>query len=72
VCAKVKLIENYKKRGLFKQNHPELVAQLHPVKNAHTDLEKVTGGSNKSAQWVCHDARPLLADALIPMSGLPL
>ena len=41
------------KRGLLKNEHPELVGQLHPCKNAHKDLDSVTCGSMKVAVWVC-------------------
>ena len=43
------------KRGPLRDEHPELVAQLHPTKNAHIDFEKVTSGSPIKAVWVCHD-----------------
>ena len=56
-CAKVKRLEKFKKRGLLKDEKPELVAQLHPTKNAHIDLDKVTSGSGKSAVWVCHERK---------------
>ena len=54
-CAVQIRIENQSKRGLLNDEHPELVAQLHPTKNAHIDLDKVTSGSQIKAVWVCHD-----------------
>ena len=53
----MKRLENFKKSDLLKHEHPELVAQLHPTKNAHIDLDKVTSGSQKSAVWVCHERK---------------
>ena len=40
-------------RGLLRDEHADLVKQLHPTKNAHIDLDKVTSGSIISALWVC-------------------
>ena len=44
-------------RGLVRDEHPELVKQLHPTKNAHIDLDKVTSGSGKRAVWVCNNCQ---------------
>ena len=54
-CALQIRFENQSKRGPLKDEHPELVAQMHPTKNAHIDLERVTSGSDIKAVWVCHD-----------------
>ncbi len=54
-CAQENNSRNAVKRGLLKDEHSELVAQLHPTKNKHIDSEKVTSGSNKKAVWVCPD-----------------
>jgi hypothetical protein len=54
-CAVQIRVENRSKRGPLKDEHPELVAQMHPTKNAHIDPEKVTSGSSIKAVWVCHD-----------------
>ena len=49
-------------RGLLRDEHPDLVKQLHPTKNAHIDLDKVTSGSDRKAVWVCTECQndPLL------------
>ena len=44
-------------RDLLWDEHPELVKQLHPTKNAHIDLDKVTSGSSKKAVWVCTECQ---------------
>ena len=56
-CAVQIRVENHSKRGPLKDEHPELVAQMHPTKNAHINLDKVTSGSSIKAVWVCHDRR---------------
>jgi hypothetical protein len=54
-CAVQIGVRNRSKRGSLKDEHPELVAQMHPTKNAHIDLDKVTSGSQIKAVWVCRD-----------------
>ncbi len=54
-CGQVNRAKNRSRRGLLKDEHPELVAQLHPTKNEHLDLDKLTSGSRKKAVWVCHE-----------------
>ena len=44
-------------RGLLRDERPELVKQLHPTKNAHIDLDKVTFCSAKTAVWVCTECK---------------
>ena len=44
-------------RGLLRDEHPELVKQLHPTKNAHIDLDMLTSGSHKRAVWVCNNCQ---------------
>ena len=56
-CANLNNPRNASNRGLLKDEHPELLAQLHPTKNVHLDLDKVTSGSNKKAVWVCPDRK---------------
>ena len=56
-CAQLNNPRNAVKRGLLKVEHPELVAQLHPTKNEHLDLDKVTSGSKRKAVWVCHERK---------------
>ena len=56
-CAQLNNPRNAAKRGLLKDEHPELVAQLHPTKNEHLDLVKVTSGSKRKAVWVCHERK---------------
>ena len=54
-CAVQSRVENKSKRGLLKDEHPELVAQLHPTKNANINLDKLTSGSDVKVVWVCYD-----------------
>jgi hypothetical protein len=56
-CGRLDSAKNFSKRGLLKDEHPELVAQLHPTNNEHLDLDKVTSGSEIKAVWVCHDRK---------------
>ena len=43
------------RRGLLRDEYPELIAQLHPTENGHIDLDRVTSGSSIKAVWVCDD-----------------
>ena len=52
-CATEKRGKNKGPRGLLRDEHPELVKQLHPTKNAHINLDKVTSGSMIKPVWVC-------------------
>ncbi len=54
-CATNSRARNRTRRGLLKDEHPQLAAQLHPTKNEHVDLDKTTSGSNIKAVWVCND-----------------
>ncbi len=56
-CAQLNNPRNAVKRGLLKDEHSELLAQLHPTKNEHIDFDKVTSGSNTKAVWVCHNRK---------------
>ncbi len=57
-CPKCSCLNHVQtRRGLLWDEHPELVAQLHPTKNEHLDLDKVTSGSKRKAVWVCHDRK---------------
>ena len=56
-CGKLNRAKNHSRRGLLKDEHSELIAQLHPTKNEHLDLDKVTSGSAIKAVWVCHDRK---------------
>ena len=54
-CANLNKRGHASNRGLLKDEHPELVAQLHLTENEHLDLDKLTSGSRKKAVWVCHE-----------------
>ena len=56
-CADEKRWEKRVPRGLLRDEHPDLVKQLHRTKNAHIDLDKVTSGSNKKVVWVCTECQ---------------
>ena len=54
-CAVARLKERRTRRGLLRDEFPELVAQLHLTENDHISLDKVTSGSALKAVWVCND-----------------
>ena len=54
-CAAARKKGKKPRRGLLRDELPELVAQLHPTENDHIDLDKVTSGSKVKAVWVCND-----------------
>ena len=54
-CAAEQSRRKRERRGLLRDEHPELIAQLHPNENDHIDLSKVTSGSSIKAVWVCDD-----------------
>ena len=54
-CAAARKKEKRTRRGLLRDELPELVAQLHPTENDHIDLDKVTTGSQVKAVWLCND-----------------
>ena len=56
-CAIERRGKNRRPRGLLRDEHPELVKQLHPTKNAHINLDKVTSGSGRKAMWVCTECQ---------------
>ena len=56
-CVNLNNPRNASSRGLLKDEHPELVGQLHPTKNEHLDLDKVTSGSKRKAVWVCRERK---------------
>ena len=56
-CANLNSSRNASNRGLLKDEHPELIAQLQPTKNEHLDLDKVTSGSGLKAVWVCRERK---------------
>ena len=41
------------RRGLLKDEMPEVYAELHPTKNAGVDTEKLTCGCKKRLWWLC-------------------
>ena len=54
-CAVARSKKKRTRRGLLRDEHPELVAQLHPTENDHVNLEKLTSGSEVKAVWVCNN-----------------
>ncbi len=56
-CGEINRRKNMSRRKLFKAEDPDLVTQLHPTKNKHLDLNRLTSGSGKEAVWVCPDRK---------------
>ena len=55
-------MENRKhsKRGLVKDQFPDIFAEIHPTRNADIDVSSLTCGSDKELWWLCmrEDGRP--------------
>ena len=43
-------------RGFLKDELPDVYAELHPIKNAGVDTEKLTCGSHKRVWWLCQSS----------------
>ena len=50
----------HSKRGFFKDERPDLYAEVHPTLNIDIDVSQLTCGSNKEIWWLCkaEDSRP--------------
>ena len=44
---------SYQRRGLLKEELPDVHAELHPTKNAGVDMETLSCGSGKRVWWLC-------------------
>ena len=57
-CARAK--RKYSNRGLLKDEHPDISAEIHPSRNADVNVSTLTCGSGQELWWLCmrEDGRP--------------
>ena len=59
-CARQRRSEPWPRRGLVKDELPDVYAELHPTKNSGIDMQNLTCGSSKRVWWLCRsdESRP--------------
>ena len=60
-CARQRRSEPRPRRGLLRDELPDIYAELHPTRNSGINSEKLTCGSSKKVWWLCRtdDSRPV-------------
>ena len=52
-CARQRRSQPLVRRGLVKDEFPDIYAELHPTRNRGIDTETLTCGSNRKVWWLC-------------------